>query len=156
MGSVYWKLPSNWAGWLSVSEFDLGQCFLKSPKNLVSCIGSILVDYQTLRFTFPYSLLLNCFPSILHLLSFGEAVLPCEVVEGEGMHKGIKRKKIREVVVNYQHVFEKMFCWNSKRTQLYKSISNTKIMKMFCHCWKPFPLWHLENIMTYQLQTPNF
>lgn len=78
-----------------VSGFDLGQCFLNSPKtNLESCIGSILVDYQTLRFTFPYSLLLNCLPSILHSLSFGEAILQFEVVGGAGKHKGIKRTKL--------------------------------------------------------------
>lgn len=39
--SVYWKPPSDWAGCLinydafSVSEFDLGWCFLNSPKMIL-------------------------------------------------------------------------------------------------------------------------
>lgn len=51
-----------------------------SEDDPVSCIGNILVDSQTLRFTFPYSLLFNCLPSVLRSLSFGEEVLLFGVV----------------------------------------------------------------------------
>lgn len=80
-----------------------------SKDDLVLRTGDILVDYQCLRFTFPYSLLLNCLPSILHSLSFGEAVLQFEAIGGAGKHEDMERTKVERQWLITNTYFGKCF-----------------------------------------------
>ena len=92
--SVYGKLPSSWAAWLiscdafSASEFDLGQCFLNSPKMTLYYVkGTFLLIIRPWDSHFLIlSYLTACLPFCIHW-ALGKQYCSLSWLEGWGSMK---------------------------------------------------------------------